>query len=122
MIRSIGLAVLVLVLGSVSALAANVNGKWTADFTTQAGAQKYTYEFHADGATVTGKAVSERGDIAIRNGKIDGDTISFVEVLSKDGKDMEINYTGTIDGDTIKFTRTMNGGAIKEDLVAKRAQ
>lgn len=122
MIRKICLAVLFLVLGSVSALAANVNGKWTADFTTQAGAQKYTFEFQADGATLTGKAVSEHGNAAIRNGKVDGDTISFVEVLSKDGKDMEINYTGKISGDEIKFVRTMNGGAIKEDLVAKRAQ
>jgi hypothetical protein len=121
MIRKIGLAVLFLVLGSVSALAANVNGKWTADFTTQAGAQKYTYEFQADGATLTGKAVSEHGNVAIRNGKIDGDTISFVEVLSKDGKDIEITYTGKIVGDQINFTRTL-GGTIKEDLVAKRAQ
>jgi hypothetical protein len=121
MIRKICLAVLFLVLGSVSALAANVNGKWTADFTTQAGAQKYTYEFKADGATLTGKAMSEHGNVDIRNGKVDGDTISFVEVLSKDGKDFEISYTGKVDGDEIKFTR-MVGGTMKEEMVAKRAQ
>jgi hypothetical protein len=121
MIRKIGLAVLFLALGGASAFAANIDGKWTADVKTTDSVMKYTYEFHADGSTLTGKATSMRGDVAIRDGKIDGNNISFVEVLDMSGKDLKITYTGVIDGDQIKFTR-MVGDAIKEDLVATRAK
>jgi hypothetical protein len=121
MIRKIGLALLAFAFCSVAALAADFNGKWTAEFDTQMGVQKYTYEFHVDGATLTGKAISERGETAIQEGKIDGDNISFVEVLNFDGNEIKITYTGKIDGDTIKFTRKV-GDFATEELVAKRVK
>jgi hypothetical protein len=119
--RKIGLTMLFLALATMSAFAADVTGKWTADFTTQAGAQKYTYEFHASGATLTGKAVSQYGDVEIKDGKIDGDNISFAEVLKKDSTEIMLTYTGVVAGDEIKFTR-MVGGQFKEEFVAKRAK
>jgi len=39
MIRRLGFAVLFFALGSVAALAADFNGKWTAEFNTQIGVQ-----------------------------------------------------------------------------------
>jgi hypothetical protein len=126
MIRKIGLAVLFLVLGSVSALAADFNGKWNAEINASVGLHKYTYEFHVDGAKVTGRAVSivdnkPHGDVAIQDGKIDSDTISFVEVLDMQGKELRITYVGKIDGDQIKFTRHV-GTFATEDFVAVRAK
>jgi hypothetical protein len=126
MIRKFGLAVLFLVLGSVSALAADFNGKWNAEINAGAGLHKYTYEFHVDGAKVTGRAVSvvdnkPHGDAQIQDGKVDGDTISFLEVLDMQGKELKITYSGKIDGDTIKFTRHV-GTFATEDFVATRAK
>ena len=63
--RKLGLAVLFLALGSVSALAADFNGKWSADVTTPRGTQTLTFDFHVDGATLTGKVTSPRGDMDI---------------------------------------------------------
>jgi len=121
MIRKTALALLFVAFTAIGAHAADFNGKWTAEFDTQMGPQKYTYEFHVDGATVTGKAISERGETAITEGKIDGDNITFVEALSINGMDIKITYTGKIDGDTIKFTRKI-GDFATEELTAKRVK
>jgi hypothetical protein len=121
MIRKIALALLFAAFTAAGAHAADINGKWTAEFNTQMGVQKYTYEFHVDGATVTGKAINEHGETAITEGKIDGNTITFVENLSFNGMDIKISYTGKIDGDKIKFTRQV-GDFGTEDLTAERVK
>lgn len=121
MIRKIALALLFAAFAAAGAHAADFNGKWSAEFDTQIGVQKYTYEFHVDGATVTGKAVNEHGEAAISEGKIDGDTITFVEMLNFNGMDIKIVYTGKINGDEIKFTRKV-GDFATEELTAKRVK
>jgi hypothetical protein len=121
MLKKIGLAALFLALGSVSALAADFNGKWTADVQGRNGnPQTITFDFHVDGATLTGKVTTPRGENDISNGKVDGDNISFDQVVNFNGNEFKITYTGKADGDTIKFTRQM-GDRGSSDFVAKRA-
>jgi len=43
--------------------------------------------------------------MAISDGKIDGDNISFATVMTREGNEFKITYTGKAVGDTIKFTR-----------------
>jgi len=119
MFKKIGLAVLFLALGSVSALAADFNGKWSADVTTQRGTQTITFDFHVDGATLTGKVTTPRGDSDITNGKVDGDNISFDQVMNFNGNEIKMTYTGKADGDTIKFSRQA-ADRPSVDFVAKR--
>ncbi len=121
MVRKALIAVLFLALGTVAALAADFNGKWTADITTQRGTQTITLTFKVDGSTVTGTISSPRGDSDISNGKIDGDNISFDQTMSFNGNDFKISYAGKIDGDTIKFTRTM-GDRPAVEFTANRAK
>jgi hypothetical protein len=121
MIRKILSAVLFLAFG-VSALAADFNGKWTSEFDTQIGVQKYTYEFQVDGSKLTGKAINDqRGATDIHDGKIDGDNVTFVEVIDFNGTEIRIIYTGKIEGDEIKFTRQV-GEFATEQIVAKRVK
>jgi hypothetical protein len=113
---------LLFLLSTATAFAGDFNGKWTAQFDTQIGLQKYTFEFHVDGSKLTGKAVSEQfGTTEIVEGKIDGDSISFVEPLDSQGSTLRILYTGKIDGDTIKFTRKV-GEFATEELTATRVK
>ena len=119
MMRKLALAALVLALGSITALAADFNGKWTGDVTTPRGTQTLTFDFHVDGAILTGKISSPRGDSDIAEGKIDGDAITFTQVLNFNGNEMKIVYAGKADGDTIKFTRTM-GDRPAVEFVATR--
>ena len=108
MMKKLALAVMFLALGSVSALAADFNGKWNGDVTTPRGTQTLIFDFHVDGATLTGKVTSPRGDTDITNGKVDGDNISFDTVMNFNGNEFKIAYSGKSDGtDAIKFTRQM---------------
>jgi len=120
MMKKLGLAILVFALGSMTALAADFNGKWTAEVQGRNGPQTITFDFHVDGSTLTGKVTTMRGDMDISNGKVDGDNISFDQVMNFNGNSMTINYKGTADGaDSIKFTRQM-GERPATDFVAKR--
>jgi hypothetical protein len=105
--RTLALAVLFITLGAVTALAADLNGKWKASVETPRGTQEITFDFHADGATLTGKVTTQRGESDISDGKIDGDNLSFTQTVNFNGNEMKINYTGKVDGDSIKFTRTV---------------
>ena len=60
----------------LSAGAAGVDGKWTAEFDTQIGVQKYTYDFKADAGKLTGTAAGPQGSVAIQEGKVTGTTSS----------------------------------------------
>lgn len=124
MLKKLGLAALLFALGSVTALAADFNGKWTADVQGRNGTQTVTFDFHVDGATLTGKVTTPRGETDISNGKVDGDNISFDQVLNFNGNSVTLSYKGTADGaDSIKFTRTFGGGGDRppQEFAAKRA-
>jgi hypothetical protein len=105
MMRKLGLTALVFVFSSVAALAADFNGKWNGQVQGRNGVQTLVFDFHVDGSTLTGKITTPRGDTDISNGKIDGDSITFDQVLNFNGNSITISYTGKVDGDSIKFTR-----------------
>jgi hypothetical protein len=104
------------------AMAADITGKWTASFDTQIGQQNYTYEFVVKDGVLTGKAKSENGESAVQDGKVDGDTVTFVENLKFQDMDIRIEYSGKItSADEITFTRKVADFAT-EQLVAKRVK
>jgi hypothetical protein len=105
------------------AVAAEVTGTWKAEFDSQIGFQKYTYTLKQDGTNLTGKASSEVGgqkrEAELTEGKVNGDKISFVELLTFQGNDLRITYTGTISTNEMKLTREV-GTFAKEEIVARR--
>lgn len=121
--KSMILAVMILT-GLVCVYAADITGKWTAEFDSQVGLQKYVFEFKADGATLTGMAISNidgaEAKTPITEGKIDGDKITFVENLDYQGMELRIVYEGTVSGDEIQLARIEGAGG--EKFVAKRAK
>jgi hypothetical protein len=123
MIRKLGLAAMLLALAPMAALAADFNGKWNGQVQGRNGMQTVVFDLHVDGATVTGKVTTPRGDIDISNGKVDGDNISFDTTMSMNGNSFTLSYKGVADGaDSIKFTRTFGGGGDRppQEFVAKR--
>jgi hypothetical protein len=117
-------AILALLLAALPASAAELAGKWTTQFDTQIGPQKYTFDFTQSGDTLTGMATFERsmgnGTAPLKNIKVDGDKVSFEEPLSFDGNEITITYTGTLSGDELKLERKV-GDVATEQLTAKRA-
>ena len=124
-IKVVALAALALTLAGTIRAGESIAGKWTAQFDSQIGIQKYTYEFKVDGTNLTGRAIGIRdngkNDVAITEGKINQDEISFVEALRFDDNDIRIEYTGKVSGDEIKLHRRV-GDFAEEDLVAKRVK
>ena len=95
---------------SVSARAADVTGAWTAQLTTPNGDSfALTFNFKQNGSTLTGTVQGPQGDpIAISDGKIDGNKLSFT--VSING--MTITHEGTLNdaGDEIQMTTKSDQG------------
>ncbi|HWE85595.1 MAG TPA: hypothetical protein VG267_11670 [Terracidiphilus sp.] len=121
MLRKIALALLLVSFGAITALAADVTGKWSGTVTTPRGDQQITFNFKVDGAALSGTVTTPRGGTDITDGKVDGANISFTQKVSFNGNDMTINYTGKVDGDSIKFTRTV-GDRPAVEFTATRAK
>ena len=81
-------------LATTAMQASEVAGQWRAEFNTQIGLQKYLYTFKADGEKLTGKASSEVGDqkreAELKEGKITGDTLTFVELFKFQDNEVRI--------------------------------
>lgn len=106
------------------AAAAELAGRWTAEFDSPIGVQKYVYEFKKSGDALTGQATYEhsmgKGTVDLKNLKVDGDKITFEEPLTIDGNQITITYSGTLAGDELKLSRVV-GDFGTEQLTAKRA-
>jgi hypothetical protein len=110
---------------SVCSAEESVAGKWKAQFDSQIGIQKYTFEFKVETNKLTGKAIGEReigtNNVEIIEGKINKDEISFVEPLKLQDNEIRIEYKGKVSGDEIKFHRKV-GEIAEYDFVAKRVK
>ena len=106
----------------VSASAADLSGTWKSEFDTQIGIQKYTFTLKQEGSSLAGKAnlqiAGEKYESKLKDGKVNGDRVSFVEELNFQGNDLEIRYDGKVAGSEMKLTRKV-GDFATEELVAK---
>jgi hypothetical protein len=103
-------AALALMLVAAPARAADVDGKWTGSLDTPMGAVQIGFNLKADGTTLNGTTTGPDGsEIAIKNGKIEGDKISFLVSIDFGGMTLDLNYTGVVKPDQIAFTLDVMG-------------
>ncbi len=107
---------------TVSAAAADVTGKWIAQVPGRDNqTREVVYNLKASGAALTGTMSGPQGaDVAISDGKIDGDNIAFNVKLEFNGNSMVRAYTGVVAGDEIKMKSQTQRGA--QEFVAKRGK
>lgn len=105
------LLVLGLVLVAGLAFAADIDGKWAGEIPGMDGnPMKLSYNFKADGATLTGSTAGPDGkELPIKDGKINGNNISFSVTIDMGGQEMKMEYKGVLTGDTLKLTLDMMG-------------
>jgi hypothetical protein len=114
-------AILVLTALMVAAalVAADVAGKWKAEFTMPDGQTRTSiFTFKVDGDKLTGTVSSPRGEAPIQEGKVSGDEISFVVVREFGGNEVRIYYKGKVSGDELKLT--VEFGERSFEMTAKR--
>ncbi len=96
---------------ALPAMAADATGKWEAAVQSPRGEVKYTFDLTAAGDKLTGKVINDfMGETEIQDGKIDGDQISFKQVMQRGDRSITFDYSGKINGDELELTRTIEGG------------
>jgi hypothetical protein len=101
---------LAFVLVAAPARAADVDGKWTGSIDTPMGAINLGFTFKADGGTLSGSMTGMDGaELPIKNGKIDGNKISFVVSLDFGGMMFDLNYTGVVSKDAVEMSSDFMG-------------
>jgi hypothetical protein len=116
-VLTLGLGILLL---AAPAFAATVDGKWTGSIDTPNGPVTVSFMFKADGNALTGSTTGpDGGEVQLKNGKIDGNTISFSVDLDFGGMPFTLAYTGVVAPDQIKLTADFAG--MPFEFVVKKA-
>jgi hypothetical protein len=103
-----------------AAFAADVDGKWTGTMATPNGDVPVNFTFMADGAKLNGSTMGpDSAEIQIKDGKVDGNNISFSVTFDFQGMPFTMNYKGAVEKDQIKFTIDIFGMPV--ELLVKRA-
>ena len=106
------------------AVAADVAGKWKADFQTADGQKvQNVFTFVVDGEKLTGTVYSSlaQSDAKIEEGQIKGDAISFAITRNMGGSEARFRYKGNVSGDEIKFVVTIGEpDGMQVEMTAKR--
>ncbi|MDP9051018.1 MAG: hypothetical protein M3O31_09930 [Acidobacteriota bacterium] len=97
--------------------ATDITGAWTGQMKAPDGSNSFElrFVFKVEGAKLTGTVLGPQGDpIAISDGKIDGNKISFTVVVADMG--MTVTHEGTVSdaGDEIKLTTKSEQGPAGE--------
>jgi hypothetical protein len=122
----------ILLVASFALLAADVSGKWTFEQPGRGGnpGRPVTMTLKAEGSTLTGsmpgmgRGGAPADPIAISDGKVDGNNVSFTVKREFNGNTMITKYEGTVNGDEmkLKITRTgQDGTPMTNEVVAKRS-
>lgn len=101
--------------------AADINGKWTGELTTQNGAMQLTMNLKADGETLTGSVGTQMGEMPIKEGKVKGDELTWFTVFERDGNSMKIMNKAKVTGKEMKVTISVEGRDVTMEYTAKKA-
>ena len=101
---------LALLLLAAPAFAHDADGKWEGMVDTPMGAIAVGFTLKTDGAAVTGTSLGPDGaGIPIKNGKVEGNKISFSVDVDFGGMAITLNYVGTAAPDKIAFVGDFMG-------------
>jgi hypothetical protein len=100
----------------IAAKAGDISGKWIV--TAENADVEMT--FKVDGNVLTGTVYNPLwGEMKIKEGKIDGNSFSFIVVRKVGQNDTRIFWKGTVDGEVMKVDRVI-GGVGSRQLIGMR--
>ena len=106
---------------AVSMLGADASGTWSGKMPTRDGdTRDVTFKLKQEAGALTGAMSAFDNDVAIKDGKAEGDSLSFTVTLDFNGNSFKIVFTGTIKGDQIDMTREREGSGNKQTFTVKR--
>ncbi len=131
MTKKLLFVVTIALVATFALMAAGVDGKWVFE---QAGRQgnsvQVTLVLKADGSTLSGSTTRPGrggGDpmvAQIKDGKVDGNNVSFKTTQSMGGNEVTTEYTGVVSGDELKLKIVRpgrDGSPQTSEVTAKRS-
>lgn len=117
--------VLLPILCVAAAWSADISGQWKAEWAdygaSRGSFRRNTFTFKQEGTALTGTVQAEGGDeLRIREGKVNGDAVSFVVANKIGNREATMTYEGRISGGEIKFTVSFPGSDRSWDMTAKK--
>lgn len=104
-------------LSAAPASAADVDGKWSGSIDAGQGPINILFTFKADGTTLTGSTTGPDGmEVALRDGKIDGNNLTFKVTLDFGGMPLELSYKGVMSGKDMKVTIDFMGMPVEVNV------
>jgi hypothetical protein len=110
----------------VQSFASDMTGHWKWQITPQGGDPiDMSAQFKVDNGKLTGVFLDgfDQQSFDIKNGKVDGDNVSFTVTRPINDMTITVNYTGKLDGDTVTGTVEIKLGdqdPTKQDWKAER--
>ena len=98
-------SILALLIITVSAYAADVDGTWNGTIQGPMGDLPVSFTFKADGAKLTGSTLGFDGNpVPIMDGKIEGNTITFTVTFDFGGMPFMLSYKGVVSPEKINMS------------------
>ena len=106
---------------AMTALAADISGKWTGQVPGRNGTTENTFTFKQAGDQLTGTMASQAGEFPIKEGKVTGDDVSFKVTLEFNGNSIGLIFTGKVSGGELKMKRMREGQDQAQEFSLKKA-
>ena len=115
-----------MILGSLSLLTtllfcADATGKWKGSFDAGGTPRDITFDLKSSGDALTGTIGGmPQGTSDIKDGKMQGDNLSFWFTTEYQGNSLKLVCKGQIKGDEIRFSMGIEDGSWSTEFVAKK--
>jgi hypothetical protein len=120
MTRHIALPGLLLFLIAGLASAADLTGTWKGSFNFQEQAVPLTLDLKGATAVTGTIAGMPSGTVEIKDGKLEGDTLTFWIMVEYQGMPVKLVYKGKVAGSEIKFAFGTEDGSWGTEFTAKK--
>ena len=100
-----------------------LSGRWEGKLMSPQGELPANATFKKEGDKYTGTITGQRGDLQLKDVKVDGDKVTAKAEIETGQGPLQINYTFTLQGDALKGTGSLdfNGTPFSFDIDLKRA-
>lgn len=122
LMRTLALAGLLLLIAGLMP-AADLTGVWKGSFDYNGTAVPVTFDMKVAEGTVTGTVDGlPTPKVEIKDGKVDGDSVSFWIGITYQGNPVKLVLKGKASGDEIQFSMGTEGGEWSTQITAKKSE
>jgi imidazolonepropionase-like amidohydrolase len=102
-----------------TAPASTLTGRWTLNYTTSQGAETATADLtQSEDGALSGTLTGTQGSVKVTTGSVTGGKFTFSAIVPRDGRNLNVVFSGTIEGN--RLTGTLTAGEFSTGFTATR--